>query len=85
MINKQRYIKPAIVVITGVQTSMLADSIGTNSSLMGGLKDNTTGKGTNPKGSSTEANGNIYGGNVVGSEFAAKGWVPVATNVLDSL
>lgn len=85
MIKKQRYIKPAIVVIAGVQTGLLAGSIGIDSTRMAGLKDNTTGTGTNPKGSSTDANGDIYGGSVVGSEYAAKGWVPVATDDLDSL
>lgn len=72
-------------MITGVQTGLLAGSIGTDPSKMAGQKDNTTGRGTNPTSSSTDANGNIYGGSIVGGEFAAKGWVPVATNVLDSL
>lgn len=85
MIKKQRYIKPAIVVIAGVQTGLLAGSIGTDPSKMAGQKDHTTGKGTNPKSSSTDANGNIYGGSIAGSDFSAKGWVPVGTNVLDSL
>lgn len=85
MIKKQRYIKPAIVVITGVQTGLLAGSIGTDTGKMAGNKDYTSGTGTQPTGAGTDANGNIYGGSVVGSEFAAKGWVPVATNVLDSL
>lgn len=84
MINKQRYIKPAIVVITGVQTSLLADSIGTNTG-MGTQRDPTTNTGNKPKGAGTEGNGNIYGGSIAGSDFSAKGWVPVGTNVLDSL
>lgn len=72
-------------MITGVQTGLLAGSIGTDTGKMAGNKDYTSGTGTQPTGAGTDANGSIGGGSVLGGGFAAKGWVPVAMDVLDSL
>lgn len=88
MKKKKIYDKPVIEVIAEeIEHHLLAGSTPTNNGF-GDQDEPSTGTngGSNSASSATgEATGHIHGGGIAGSDYGAKGWIPVGEDVLDSL